>query len=82
MKNTLKITTMLVLIVLLISGCNKDLFDTNYTYDIAIVKMPDGSVTEIAIKQWTDYGGEQLQIIATDGTIYLVNSVNCVLINK
>lgn len=76
------IGVMLVLIMCMCSGCgNQDLLDTNYTFDRAIVEMPGGEVVEIKIKQWGDYDGEQIQIIAEDGTIYLVNSVNCVLIN-
>ncbi|MDD4165055.1 MAG: hypothetical protein PHD46_05525 [Eubacteriales bacterium] len=80
-----KILTVLLFTALMVcfSGCgNKDLFDTVYTYDTAIIKMPDGSTREIEIDQWTDYEGEQIQIIAKDGTVYLVNSVNCVLIRN
>lgn len=71
----------LVLILLMCSGCgNRDYFDTNRTFDRAIIEMPDGEVLEIELKQWREYNYEQLQLIAEDGTIYLVNSVNCVLI--
>lgn len=77
------IGVLLVTIMIVCSGCgNQDMWDTNYTFDRAIVEMPGGEVMEIKIKQWRDYeDGEQIQIIAEDGTIYLVNSVNCVLIN-
>jgi hypothetical protein len=69
--------------LLFVSGCgNMDMFDTNFTFDTAIVKWPDGSVKTIKIRQWTDYQGEQIQIIGKDGTIYLVNSMNAVLIRK
>lgn len=62
---------------------NKDMWDTNYTYDTAIISWPDGTVKTVEIKQWTDYSdGEQIQIIAEDGTIYLVSSYNCVLIKE
>lgn len=80
-----KIIAILLLTTLAVcfTGCgNKDLFDTVYTYDTAIIKMPDGSAKEIEVDQWRDYEGEQMQIIAKDGTVYLVNSVNCVLIRS
>lgn len=69
---------------LLLCSCgNKDMFDTNYTYDTAIISWPDGTIKTIEIKQWTDYeDGEQFQIVAEDGTIYLVSSYNCVLIKE
>jgi len=66
----------------MLTGCgNYDLFDTNYTYNKAIIKLPDSTVVNVDIKQWKDYDGEQIQIISTDGTVYLTNSFNCTLIN-
>ena len=80
-----KIVTGICAVLLCVGLCscgNKDLWDTNYTYDTAIISWPDGTVKTVEIKQWRDYDGEQLQIIAKDGTIYLVSSYNCVLIKE
>ena len=64
-----------------LAGCgNLDMFDTNYTYHYALTKWPDGSVKKIEIKQWADYEGEQIQIISTDGNIYLLSMNNAVLV--
>lgn len=64
-----------------LAGCgNIDLLDTNFTFDKAITKWPDGSVKEIPIKQWRDYEGEQIQIIAEDGTVYLLSMNSTVLV--
>lgn len=61
---------------------NKDMFDTNYTFDRAIIALPNGEVVEVEIDKWTDYeDGDKLQIIAKDGSIYLTNTLNCTLIN-
>lgn len=66
-----------------LAGCgNLDLFDTNFTYDYALVKWPDGSVKKIEVKQWSDYEGEQIQIIARDGKIYLISMNNAVLVRE
>jgi hypothetical protein len=70
----------LVIILCLFTGCNQTVFDTVYKFDRAIIEMPGGEVIEVEIQQWGDYDGEQLQIIAKDGTVYLVSSNNCVLI--
>lgn len=75
------ILTVLMLTSLTACG-NYDVFDTVYTYDYAIVTFPDGTTQTIELEQWTDYEGEQIQITAKDGTVYLVNSVNCVLVKK
>ena len=73
---------LLPILAFAISGCgNLDMFDTNYTYHYAITKWPDGSVKKIEIKQWAEYDGEQkIQIISTDGNIYLLSKNNTVLV--
>ena len=70
-------------IALTVCGCgNLDIIDTNYTYDTALVKWPDGSVKKIEVEQWTGYEGEQIQIIGKDGKIYLISMNNTVLIRN
>ena len=72
---------LLPILALAISGCgNLDMFDTNFTYHYAITRWPDGTVKKIEIKQWADYEGEQIQIISTDGNIYLLSMNNTVLV--
>lgn len=67
-----------------LTGCgNKDMWDNNYTYDRAIIVLPNGEVVDVEVKQWRDYeDGDQLQIIAKDGTVYLTSTLNCTLINE
>lgn len=63
-------------------GCgNKTFFDTTYTFDYAIISLPNGEVVEGEIKEWCDYeDGDQLQIKMKDGSTYLVHAEDCVLI--
>lgn len=73
--------TMLSMLCIANSG-NMDMIATNYTFDTAIVHWPDGSMKEIKIKRWYSYADkEQIQIIGHDGNIYVINSVNAVLIS-
>lgn len=83
MKKKLLVAVLATTTILGLTGCgNKDLFDTNYTYDRAIIGLPNGESVEVEIKQWKDYeDGEQIQIISKDGTVYLTSSLNCILIN-
>lgn len=63
-----------------LTGCgNKDLFDTQYTFNYAIIQLQNGDVVEGKVDSWTDYEGEQLQV-RINGITYLTNSVNCTLI--
>lgn len=64
-----------------LAGCgNQTFWDTNYTYDRAIIKLANDEVIEVEVKEWCDFEGEQLQIITPDGTVYLTNSTRCDLI--
>ena len=85
MKKIIKVIVIFILaigILISLTGCgNKDLFDTNYTYTKAITYIGDERI-EINIKQWCDYDGEQIQIIATDGKTYLLSMNNTILINE
>ena len=83
MKKIIAIFMIILVLVTMVSCGNKDWFDTVYTYDYAIIAFPDGTSKKVKIKQWTDYeDGDQIQIQATDGTIYLVHSEDCVLVKE
>lgn len=62
----------------LIACGNYDFIDTNYTFTKAYVKIGDEWL-DLEIKSWTDYEGEQIQLTLADGTVMLVNSMNCIL---
>ena len=66
-----------------LTGCgNKDMWDTVYTFDYAIIKLPNGEIIEGEVDSWTDYeDGDQLQV-TIDGKIYLTSTLNCTLIQK
>lgn len=64
-----------------LTGCNKQVFDFDYTFNYAIINI-DGEFKEIEISSWKDYEGEQLQIKDKSGNTYLISSYNCTLVNK
>lgn len=75
-------TAILVLVMMLITltGCNKQLVDLTYAYDQAIVYLPNGEVVNGKIDSWRDYeDGDQIQV-KIEGKTYLVHSSNIVLI--
>ena len=81
-KRILSIIAVLTLTLALLTGCNKQLVDLNYSFNYAIIQLPDGTIIEGKVQSWTDYeDGEQLQI-KIDGVTYLCSSYNCVLMNK
>ena len=81
-----KIALLLTTVIMTLSLCacgNKTLLDTTYTFDEAIIRLPDGSVISGEVTTWTDYeDGDSLQITLKDGNTYLVHASNAVLICK
>lgn len=67
--------------MMIFTGCNKQLIDTTYKYDYAIISLANGEVVEGKVERWKDYEGEQIQV-KIDGKTYLVNSVNINLISE
>jgi hypothetical protein len=80
MKKILAITMITLLMVATLSGCNKQLFDTTYNFDRAIISLPNGETVEGKVDSWTDYeDGDQIQVKINSVT-YLVHSSDVVLI--
>ena len=66
---------------LVLTGCNKQLVDTTYTYNYAYISYGDSHVT-VVVDKWKDYDGEQIQITDTNGVVYLTQASNVVLMKK
>jgi uncharacterized lipoprotein YehR (DUF1307 family) len=81
MKKILAIMLVMIMMVSLVGCGNQQLFDATYTFDYAIIKMPNGEIVEGKVDSWNDYEGEQLQI-KINGVTYLTHSENVVMIAK
>lgn len=83
MKKTIAIILAVVLAVglLALAGCNKQVVDLTYSYERAIICLPNGEIVEGKVSSWTDFeDGDQIQV-KIDGKTYLVHSSNVVLIS-
>lgn len=83
MKKILVTLIITLLLVITLSGCgNKQIFDTTYKFDRAIISLPNGEIIEGKIDSWTDYeDGDQIQVVI-GGVVYLVHSSNIALIKE
>ena len=78
----LLLTIILLLSVALLAGCNKQMVDLTYSYEYAIIGLPNGEVVEGKVSSWTDFeDGDQIQVKIA-GKTYLVHSSNVVLISE
>lgn len=83
MKKIIAILLVLVaaLSAVVLSGCNKQMMDLTYSYEYAIIGLPNGEVVEGKVSSWTDFeDGDQIQV-KINGKTYLVHSSNIVLIS-
>lgn len=95
MKNNSGITILgiyiIIIVIIVLAGLiitlypsiagNKTFIDLKHTYTKAITSI-NGEKIEIDIDTWSDYEGEQIQIIGKDGKVYLVSSFNTILIGE
>ena len=73
---------MLLAIAITMCGCNKQVIDTDYQFNYAIIFLPDGSQIEGSVSKWNDYADSDMVQVKINGTTYLTHSANVILMNK
>lgn len=82
MKKIVILAALLVLILISCTGCyNKQLFDTTYHYDRAIVYLPNGEIVEGRVSSRTDFDDGDSIRVKIDGKMYLTHISNVCLID-
>lgn len=81
MKKLAIIVSSIVLAVSL-AACNKQVVDLTYSYERAIISLPNGEIVEGKVQSWTDFeDGDQIQV-KIDGVTYLTHASQIVLISE
>lgn len=82
-KKIILVSLLLFVISLVFTGCgNRQMFDTTFTFNYAVIRLQDNSIVEGKVQSWRDFqDGDQLQI-KIDGITYLVHSINCTLMSR
>lgn len=81
MKKRLLVAGMVATMGIGLTGCNKQIIDTTWSYERAILSLPNGEVIEGKVSSWKDYDSDQIQV-KINGKQYLVHSSNIVLISE
>ena len=58
---------------LLLTGCNRSVFDTKYGFDEALI-FGDDSAIVLDVNKWKDYSGEQIQLTTSDNFVLLTSA--------
>lgn len=84
MKKILIAFILLSAVLLTLVGCgNRKLIDTTWSYEYAIVKLPNGEIVEGELSgKWSDYEDGDMIQVEIDGKKYLTHSNNVVLISN
>lgn len=81
MKRLFAIIIVLLLVVAVLSGCNKQIFDTNQKFDRAIIQLPSGRVVEGKVQSWKDWENSDAVQVKINGVTYYTFLSNVVLID-
>ena len=79
------ITILLILfgICVMFAGCgNMSMLDTTWTFERAIIFLPDGEKIEGEVTRWVDFDGSDMIQVTIDGKTYLTHSANVILISE
>lgn len=75
------IAALLAISTFTITSCgNQQLFDTVYSFDRAIISLPDGTKIEGKVEGWKEYEDSDSIQIKIDGVYYYTHLQNVVLI--
>lgn len=83
-KKTVIIATLALMLATtgLLAGCNKQVIDLTYSYERAILCLPNGEIIDGKVQSWKDFeDGDQIQV-KIDGKQYLIHSEDIVLISE
>jgi len=81
MKKIIAIIFVVITVAMMLTGCgNRQMFDTSFTFNRAIITLHDGTRIEGNVQSWRDFeDGDQLQV-KIDGKTYLTAAENVLLI--
>lgn len=79
----ISVLVMLAGILVMFVGCtNVQLLDTTWSFEQAIIFMPDGKKLEGKVTSWLDFDGSDMIQVTIDSKTYLTHSANVVLISE
>lgn len=70
-------------VLLMLSGCgNMSVIDSTWSFERAIIFLPNGEKIEGPVTSWNDYDGSDMIQVRIDDTVYLTHSSNVVMISE
>ena len=82
LKNVIAIGAAILLALTLVGCGNRTIFDTTYSFERAIIYLPNGETIEGKCSAWDDYSDSDMVQVTIEGKTYLTHSTNVVLISE
>lgn len=76
------VITAIVLVGVLMACGNRQLLDTTWSFDRAILKQADGTIVSGKVESWTDYEDSDMVQVKIDGVTYFTHIVNVTMITE
>lgn len=73
---------LLILMIFTIVSCNMQVVDTTYSFERAIIFLPNGEKIEGPVESWGDYENSDMIQVKINGKTYLTHSSNVILISE
>ena len=73
----------IIIMAVLINGCNMQIVDTKWSFDYAYIDLGNGNIIEGHVDSWKDWNdSDMIQVTMFDGKTYFTHSSNVVLIKS
>lgn len=82
MKKFICVTLVAIMLMTCLVGCNQQILDTTWSFERAIIFLPNGEKIEGDVTSWKDFESSDMIQVVIDGKTYLTHSSNVVLISE
>lgn len=73
---------MIVALIIPLAACNMQVIDTTWSFERAIIFLPDGDKIEGKVSSWTDFESSDMIQVTIEGKTYMTHSSNVVMISE
>lgn len=73
---------LVVVMLFVMAGCNMQVIDTTWSFERAVIFLPNGEKIEGAVTSWTDFDTSDMIQVTIDGKTYLTHSSNIILVSE
>lgn len=82
MKRYFLTAILIVALIAVLVSCNRTFIDTTYSFERAVISLPNGEVVEGNVDQWADFENSDMIQVKINGKVYLTHISNVVLISE